>query len=87
MLTVSGCAALGFAEKQAQDELREVESGVALLLRQEHHPQDGGQAVRVQVRLRPAVLAGLQAGGLLQLDRDRASESGGGRIAVRCANL
>ena len=75
---------MGSTEKQAEDELREAESRPALLLRQEHHPQDGGQALRVQVRLRPPVPARVQAGRLLQPDRDCAPESGGGRIDKLC---
>ena len=51
MLTVSGCAALGFAEKQAQDELREVVQGLEVLLRQEHHTQDEREEIRLPVRL------------------------------------
>jgi len=46
-----GGTALGCAQEQAQDELREAESERALLLRQEHHPQDARQAIRLQVRL------------------------------------
>ena len=71
---------MGYEEEQAQDELREAQPRLALLLRQEHHPQDGGQALRVQVRLRPPVPARVQAGRLLQPDWDRPSKSRGGRI-------
>ena len=46
-----GGSALGAAEEQAQDELREAEPRPALLLSQEHHPQDGGEALRLPLRL------------------------------------
>lgn len=42
-----GGTQMGQEEKQAQDELREVESRFALLLRQKHHPQDVRQALRL----------------------------------------
>ena len=73
---------MGHEEEQAQDELREAQPGPTLLLRQEHHPQDEREAVRVPVRLRPAEPAGLQARGLLQSDRDRASGRRRGRVNV-----
>lgn len=50
-LCFSGCSEVGQEEKQAQDELREVESWPALLLRQEHHPQDVGEALRLPLCL------------------------------------
>uniref|UniRef100_A0A8B9CUY1 ETS proto-onco 1, transcription factor n=1 Tax=Anser brachyrhynchus TaxID=132585 RepID=A0A8B9CUY1_9AVES len=59
----TGGQAMGQEEKQAQDELREAEPWPALLLRQEHHPQDGREALRLPLRLRPAEPAGLHAGG------------------------
>ena len=40
---------MGTAQEQAQDELREAVAGTALLLRQEHHSEDRGQEIRVQV--------------------------------------
>lgn len=54
---------MGKEEKQAQDELREAEQGLALLLRQEHHPQDVGEALRVPLCVRPAELAGVHPRG------------------------
>ena len=54
-----GGSALGPAQEQAQDELREAEPRAPLLLRQEHHPQDAREALRVPVRLRPGQAAGL----------------------------
>lgn len=62
----SGGPSLGKEEKQAEDELREAESRPALLLRQEHHPQDVGEALRLPLRLRPAESAGLHGGGAAQ---------------------
>lgn len=59
----TGGPPVGKAEKQAQDELREAEPGFTLLLRQEHHPQDVGEALRVPLRVRPPELAGLHARG------------------------
>ena len=47
---------MGLPQEQAQDELREAVARAALLLRQEHHPEDGGQEIRVQV-LRMDILA------------------------------
>lgn len=54
-----GGATVGHSEEQAQDELREVESRAEVLLRQEHHSQDGGEAVRVSVRVRSAEFVGV----------------------------
>ena len=59
---------MGCPQEQAQDELREAVARPPLLLRQEHHPQDGRQAVRLPVCVRPAEPARLQAARLLQLD-------------------
>lgn len=59
----TGGAPVGKEEKQAQDELREAQPRFALLLRQEYHPQDVRQALRVPLRVRPAELAGLHARG------------------------
>ena len=42
-----GGAALGHPQEQAQNELREAEPRTALLLRQEHYPQDGRQTLRL----------------------------------------
>jgi len=47
-----GRSTLGRAEEQAEDELRETESQCPVLLRQEHHPQDARQALRLSLRLR-----------------------------------
>jgi len=46
-----GGAALGRAQEQAQDELREAESRPALLLRQEHHSQDARSPLRLPLRV------------------------------------
>ena len=54
---------MGSEKEQAKDELREVIKGSKILLRQEHNPKDGGQALRLQVRLRPAGPAGLHPRG------------------------
>ena len=54
---------MGQQEEQTKDELREVIKGSKILLRQKHHPEDGGQALRLQVRLRPAVGAGIPTRG------------------------
>ena len=59
----SGRPAVGPQEEQAQDELREAEPRPALLLRQEHHPQDGGQALRLPLCVQPAGPARLRARG------------------------
>lgn len=59
----TGGAPVGKEEKQAQDELREAQPRFALLLRQEYHPQDVREALRVPLRVRPAELAGLHARG------------------------
>ncbi|KAG7247055.1 hypothetical protein CRUP_015791, partial [Coryphaenoides rupestris] len=56
-----GSPAVGSPEEQAQDELREAEPRPALLLRQKHNPQDGGQAIRLLLHLRPAGAAGIRA--------------------------
>lgn len=47
----TGGQALGPVQEQTQDELRKVEPWPALLLPQEHHPQDGGQTLRLPLRL------------------------------------
>ncbi len=57
---------MGHQEEQTEDELREAVARPPLLLRQEHHPQDGGEALRLPLRLRPAEPSGLQTRGLLQ---------------------
>ena len=44
-----GGQTVGIPQEQAQDELREAVARTALLLRQEHHPEDGGQEIRIQV--------------------------------------
>lgn len=44
-----GCQEVGNSQEQAQDELREAESWPALLLRQEHYPQNCGQTLRVSL--------------------------------------
>uniref|UniRef100_A0A8D1T6R3 PNT domain-containing protein n=1 Tax=Sus scrofa TaxID=9823 RepID=A0A8D1T6R3_PIG len=59
----TGGPPVGQEEKQAQDELREAEPRSALLLRQKHHPQDLGQALRVPLRVRPPEPAGVHARG------------------------
>lgn len=41
-------------QEQTENELREAEPRPALLLPQEHHPQDGRQALRLPFRLRRA---------------------------------
>lgn len=66
VLCSSGGPSLGKEEEQAEDELREVESRPALLLRQEHHPQDFWEALRLPFRLRPAEPAGIHGGGAAQ---------------------
>ena len=43
---------LGHPQEQAQNELREIVAWSALLLRQEHHSQDGRQAIRLPFCLR-----------------------------------
>jgi len=43
---------MGAQEKQTKDELREDVSSHAILLRQEHHPENRWEALRVQIRLR-----------------------------------
>ena len=40
---------MGCPQEQAQDELREAVARPPLLLRQEHHPQDGRQTLHLQV--------------------------------------
>merc|ERR1719319_1608699 len=57
-----GGQAVGRQEEQAQDELREAEQGPEVPLRQEHHPQDQRQEIRLQVRLRPEKPSWLLAG-------------------------
>lgn len=47
-----GGAALGHPQEQTQNELRETIARPALLLRQEHHSQDGRQAIRLPFRVR-----------------------------------
>lgn len=70
MLCVSGGQALGPVQKQTQDELREAEPRPALLLPQEHHPQNRGQALRLPLCLRRARHAGKDGqGGAGQLER------------------
>lgn len=54
-----GRAALGCAQEQAQDELREAQPRSPLLLRQEHHPQDGGQALCLPLCVRSTGHAGV----------------------------
>lgn len=54
-----GGPAVGSEEEQTQDELREAESWPAILLRQEHHPQDGWQTLRLPLCLQPARPAGI----------------------------
>lgn len=58
-----GSSALGKEEKQTQNELWETQSGPALLLRQEHHPQDSRQALRLPLCVQPAGPAGIRAWG------------------------
>ena len=53
---MTGGSALGHPQEQAEDELREAVPWSPLLLRQEHHPQDGWQTLRLPFRLRPAEL-------------------------------
>ena len=48
-----GGQAMGGAEVQAQHELRQAESRVTLLLRQEHHDQGARQEIRLQVCTAP----------------------------------
>ena len=48
---VLGCSEVGQEEKQAQDELWEAEPWPTLLLRQEHHPQDIGETLRLPLCL------------------------------------
>ena len=40
---------MGCQEEQAKDELREIESWVALLLRQEHYTQSTREEIRLSV--------------------------------------
>lgn len=47
----AGGQTLGPVQEQTQDELREAEPWPALLLPQEHHPQDGGQTLRLPLRV------------------------------------
>ena len=54
-----GGAPVGHPQEQAQDELREAEPRPALLLRQEHHPQDGRQEIRLPLRLRSSKSLGV----------------------------
>lgn len=57
-------------QEQTQDELREAEPRPALLLPQEHHPQDGRQTLRLPLRLRRAGHAGKDGpGGADQYER------------------
>lgn len=44
---------MGRPQEQTKDELREAEPRSALLLRQEHHPQDIREEVRLPFRLQP----------------------------------
>lgn len=43
---------MGSVQEQTQNELREAEPRPALLLPQEHHPQNRWQAIRLPLRLR-----------------------------------
>lgn len=54
---------MGPPEEQLKDELRETESRPALLLWQEHHPQDGWKTLRLPLHLQPARAAGIFASG------------------------
>lgn len=56
--TPTGGQALGPVQEQTQDELWEAEPRPALLLPQEHHPQDGWQTLCLPLRLRRAGHAG-----------------------------
>ena len=47
-----GGSPLGHPQEQTQNELREIVTWSPLLLRQKHHPQNGGQAIRLPIRLR-----------------------------------
>ena len=66
---------MGQQKKQAQDELREVIAGAEVLLRQEHHPEDGWEAICLPVCVRPAKCPGVQGGG--------GAEHGGARPTPR----
>ena len=76
---------MGHPQEQAEDELREAVARPALLLRQEHHTQDGRQTLRLPLRLRPAEPARLQAAGLFQPYRDRPPGRGRGRVNAICS--
>lgn len=66
----TGGQTLGSVQEQTQDELREAEPRPPLLLPQEHHPQDGGQTLRLPLCLRCAGHAGKDgAGGPDQSER------------------
>lgn len=66
----TGGQAVGPVQEQTQDELREVEPWPALLLPQEHHPQDGGETLRLPLCLRHSGHAGKDgAGGTDQSER------------------
>lgn len=71
-----GCQTLGHPQEQAQDELREAQPRPALLLRQEHHTQDGGQEVRLPVRLRPPEPARVHSRGTARHGGFEAREEG-----------
>lgn len=60
---LTGGTEVGKEEKQAKNELRKAQPRPTLLLRQEHHPQDFGEALRVSLRVRPAEPAGVHGGG------------------------
>ena len=50
---------MGYEEEQAEDELREAVAGPPLLLRQEYHPQDCRQKVRVVASIAKSKRLGL----------------------------
>ena len=54
-------ASLGRAQEEAEDELRETEPRPALLLRQEHHTQDGRTTLCLPVCVQPRGRSGMHA--------------------------
>ena len=58
-----GGTEVGCPQKQAEDELREAEPQRPILLRQEHHPQDGRKEIRLQIRLWPRQAARIRPDG------------------------
>ena len=59
LLVSLGGSTVGYEEEQAEDELREAVAGPPLLLRQEYHPQDCRQKVRVVASIAKSKRLGL----------------------------